>query len=301
MTTGSIRAVPHVTYELVSRAFSAVEQVKTANDSRLKQLKQPVVNREKAVAYLLYDVMAMDFPDTPALADKSGKRLREQLNKVEREIKSLSDVCAGKVLRTAPMDHPDLKTKLEADIAEILRAPCTALDPPPLPPPPPALMPPCHEAPEPSALTHVPELDDPRSPTVTAYLTTIYQELAEAREDLEEGKALHSLAAGSVLPACSSTSDDLQCLQEALCRHVPGLVSTTRHALSSLSEVTAEEAAFKAGCYTSLQSFDTILHDYLCLPSHVCAQWQYLQPNRPAYRVFVDREARMRQVFGLHR
>ena len=404
------RAVPHITFGLVARSFEAVEQVKQANDMRLKQLKQPVVNREKAVACLLYDLIRMDFPDAPETASKAGKRLRDQLNTVEREIKSLRDACARAVMQAAPMDCPALNAKLEADIAELMRGKCTGLDEPSPrpPPPPPALMPP---SPEPSSLTHVPELDDPRSPAVPAHLATIYKELGEAREDLEQGypgaapylwklakqidkrerlseleveneclkiqnaslnkqlaaangqlearrqeeaeeaeridlereqskrtlaeasrilqaaQAVHAAAhvfATPALPAevcgllaerptgeplaeadgtglesaatCSHVPEE-----EALHRHMPGLVRLARHPLNSLPELTAEEAAFKAGCMSSLQGFDSLLHDYLMLPSHARAQWQYLQPNRPTYRVFEDRERGMRQVFGLHR
>jgi hypothetical protein len=43
-------------------------------------------------------------------------------------------------------------------------------------------MPP-RQAPPASPLTRVPELDDPRSPSVPAHLATIYEELAEARQD----------------------------------------------------------------------------------------------------------------------
>ena len=413
--TSNARAVSHITFGLVARVFGAVEQVKEANDARLKELKHPVVNREKAAAYLLYDLVRMEFPAMPLPAVKAGKRLREQLNATERAIKSATDACAAAVKQAAPMDAAGLKSKLQADIADILRAKCTALDEPPLPPPR-ALMPP-RQAPPASPLTRVPALDDPRSPSVPAHLATIYKELAETREEacstmcgvcsagvpsaapylwklakqidkrerlselecenetlkcqnenlkkelaaakhqlevsrleeageyeraeafdvmaearlaeagrlLQAAQAAHVhvsaaaaqampallLAKGPALlaecPAAEPLAEDegmgLESMPEEaiIHRHVLGLVRSTRHALSSLAEVTAEETAFKAGCYNSLQSFDTVLHAYLCLPSHARAQWQYLQPNRPAYRVFVDREAGMRQVFGLHR
>ena len=93
--TRNARAVSHITFGLVARVFGAVEQVKEANDARLKELKHPVVNREKSAAYLLYDLVRMEFPAMPLPAVKAGKRLREQLNATERAIKSATDARCG--------------------------------------------------------------------------------------------------------------------------------------------------------------------------------------------------------------
>ena len=146
--------LPALTNGVLRLAVTAVEAVKTANDSRLKAAGKPVVNKDKSLGRLVAQVCGPDAPADDAAAEREGKRLHKHLKAVDGRAKSAATAVAAaepKWDRSSgsgdPPPHPNelrvLREKLlqaaEAELDKELVPPRPPVPPPepPRPPPPP--------------------------------------------------------------------------------------------------------------------------------------------------------------------
>ena len=142
--------LPALTNGVLRLAVTAVEAVKTVNDSRLKAAGKPVVNKDKSLAHLVARVCRTDAPADDAAAEREGKRLHKHLKAVDGRAKS----AASAMERAEPLwdqssgEPPPHPNECAARRAKLLQTAITGLDKelvpprPPVPPPEPPRPPP---------------------------------------------------------------------------------------------------------------------------------------------------------------
>ena len=139
---------PTLTNGVLRLVVAAVEVVKAANDSRLKESSKPVVNKDKSLGRLVAHVCGTNAPADDDVAEREGKRLHKHLKAADRSAVEAASAAytAEAQSKKASGAEPLSSEAARARRTELLQATVAAANeqkvpplhsPPTQPPPPP--------------------------------------------------------------------------------------------------------------------------------------------------------------------